>query len=69
MTLSLRTLSAHLVTDDVPISVGAKIQEEVSRVLNDKYGINHATLQLECVDCIPADLYCDITLSNSDKSN
>jgi cobalt-zinc-cadmium efflux system protein len=68
LTLSLRTLSAHLVTDDVPISVGAKIQEEVSRVLNDKYGINHATLQLECVDCVPADLYCDITLSSSSKS-
>jgi len=67
LTLSLRTLSAHLVTEDVPISTGAKIQEQVSRVLSDKYGIRHATLQLECEDCVPAGLYCDITLSTPSK--
>lgn len=67
LTLNLRTLSAHLVTDDLPISAGAKIQAEVSRMLSDRYGIGHATLQLECVDCVPADLYCDITLTNSNS--
>jgi len=69
LTLSLRTLSAHLVTDDIPVSAGAKIQAEVSRILNDRYGISHATLQLECADCVPADLYCDITLTNSNGSH
>jgi len=69
LTLSLRTLSAHLVTDDIPISAGAKIQAEVNRILSERYGIGHATLQLECVDCVPADLYCDITLTNSNSSH
>jgi cobalt-zinc-cadmium efflux system protein len=62
ITRGLRTLSAHLVTDDVPISQGAAIQAAVSELLHQKYGIGHATLQLECEDCIPAELYCDITV-------
>jgi cobalt-zinc-cadmium efflux system protein len=60
ITRSLRTLSAHLLTDDIPVSQGAVIQAAVSELLFHKYGIAHATLQLECAGCTPADLYCDI---------
>ncbi len=63
ITRLLRTLSAHLIIDDVPISIGAKIQEAVGEMLVQKYGISHATIQLECVDCAPAGLYCDITVA------
>jgi cobalt-zinc-cadmium efflux system protein len=59
ITRSLRTLSAHLVTEDICISVGSKIQSEVGEMLEREYGISHITLQLECTDCTPADLYCD----------
>ncbi|HEY5269344.1 MAG TPA: cation diffusion facilitator family transporter [Anaerolineales bacterium] len=61
---SLRTLSAHLVTDDVPVSVGAKVQMAVGEMLAHHYEITHATLQLECMDCTPVGLYCDITGNN-----
>lgn len=61
---SLRTLSAHLVTDDIPISTGVKIQGEVVGMLAGKYGITHSTLQLECEECLPPALYCDITMHN-----
>ncbi|MGZ6347893.1 MAG: cation diffusion facilitator family transporter [Anaerolineales bacterium] len=64
ITHSLRTLSAHLVTEDVPVSEGAKIQVAVGGMLSHHYGINHATLQLECIDCAPVGLYCDITSDN-----
>jgi len=64
ITRSLRTLSAHLITDDVPISVGAKVQMAVGEMLAHQYGITHATLQLECMDCVPVGLYCDITVNN-----
>ncbi len=64
ITRSLRTLSAHLVTDDVPVSEGAKIQVAVSEMLAQRYGINHTTLQLECIDCAPVGLYCEITSNN-----
>ncbi|MGZ6347656.1 MAG: cation diffusion facilitator family transporter [Anaerolineales bacterium] len=64
ITREMRTLSAHILTDDVPISEGVKVQAAVSELLNHSYGITHATLQLECVGCIPANLYCDITANN-----
>ena len=58
ITRSMRTLSAHLVTDDLSISEGAAIQTDVNEVLYHNYNINHATLQLECNDCMPSTLYC-----------
>jgi cobalt-zinc-cadmium efflux system protein len=64
ITRSLRTLSAHIVTNDIPISQGATIQSAVNEMLDCKYGIGHATLQLECVDCVSIDLFCDITANN-----
>jgi len=66
ITRSLRTLSAHLITDDVPVSVGVKVQAAVGEMLAHLYGITHATLQLECIDCAPSGLYCDITYNNHD---
>jgi cobalt-zinc-cadmium efflux system protein len=51
MTRSLRLLSAHVLTDDVPISSGAIIQQEIDELLSQRFGISHATLQLECADC------------------
>jgi cobalt-zinc-cadmium efflux system protein len=64
ITRGLRTLSAHILTGDINISEGTKIQAAVSKLLDHAYGIAHATLQLECEGCNPADLYCDITANN-----
>jgi cobalt-zinc-cadmium efflux system protein len=64
ITHGLRTLSAHILTEDIPISAGAKIQAAVSELLDTRYGIAHATLQLECEGCFPAGLYCDITVNH-----
>lgn len=60
LTQSLRTMSAHLLTDDLHISAGAQIRRRVSEMLRQRYNIVHATLQLECVDCFPDSLYCDL---------
>lgn len=64
ITRSLRTLSAHLMSEDIPVSQGAKIRAAVGEMLTHRYGITHATLQLECLDCAPLGLYCDITANN-----
>jgi len=64
LTRSLRTMSAHILTNDVPISAGAQIQEQINDLVYHRYRVGHATLQLECVDCEPDELYCDI---NTDK--
>jgi cobalt-zinc-cadmium efflux system protein len=60
LTQSMRTMSAHILTDDLHISVAAQIQRQVSEMLRRRYNIAHATLQLECVDCFPDSLYCDL---------
>ena len=60
LTQSMRTMSAHILTDDVHISAGTQIQREISDILHHRYNISHATLQLECVDCFPDSLYCDL---------
>jgi len=57
---SMRTLSAHILTDDIPLSQGARIQEILSDLLAQKYRVAHATLQLECEGCNPPDLYCEL---------
>jgi cobalt-zinc-cadmium efflux system protein len=64
ITRGLRTLSAHILTDDIQVSEGAKIQGEIGKLLESKYGIAHATLQLECEGCTSADLYCGLTANN-----
>ena len=64
ITRGIRTLSAHILTDDIPISEGTKIQAAVSEIIYHNYGIAHATLQLECEGCLPANLFCDITAGN-----
>jgi cobalt-zinc-cadmium efflux system protein len=60
LTQSLRTMSAHILTDDLPISAGAEIQRKINQIVSHRYNITHATLQLECVDCAPDSLYCDL---------
>jgi cobalt-zinc-cadmium efflux system protein len=60
ITQSMRALSAHVLVDDEPISVGAEIQREINAVLQEQYNIAHATLQLECVGCEPDALYCEL---------
>jgi cobalt-zinc-cadmium efflux system protein len=57
---NVRALSAHIVTDDVALSSGSLIQHRINEVLSHRYGIVHATLQLECANCEPDQLYCDI---------
>lgn len=54
---AMRSLSAHIVTKDIHISVGGDIQSELCRMLEKKYNIAHATLQLECAGCNPTCQY------------
>jgi cobalt-zinc-cadmium efflux system protein len=60
LTKNLRTMSAHVLTDDVSLSAGSRIQRELNALLDVQYGITHATLQLECANCGPEGLYCGL---------
>jgi cobalt-zinc-cadmium efflux system protein len=63
ITQSMRTMSAHILTNDISISAGREIQNKLNELLADTYHIAHATLQLECVNCQPC-LYCDLNEVN-----
>jgi len=65
LTRNLRTMTAHVLTEDVPLSQGAKIQQQINEIVYRRYNIAHATLQLECVDCDPNALYCEMNGSLS----
>jgi cobalt-zinc-cadmium efflux system protein len=56
----LRMLSAHIVIDDLPISMCMSIQKNINEVLAHEYKIQHATLQMECEGCAHGLLYCEI---------
>lgn len=58
ITRSMRSLSAHLVTENRTISEGASIQDRVNEMLYHKYNVHHATLQLECDECMPNGQHC-----------
>lgn len=60
ITQKMRILSAHVLTEDVPLSVGAQIQKTINDLLWDRFDIYHATLQLECANCDPLLLYCQM---------
>src|SRR5688572_15456272 len=60
LTQNLRTMSAHILTDDLPISAGVNIQRQINEIVFHRYNIAHATLQLECIDCLSSSLYCDL---------
>ena len=60
ITQNMRALSAHVLVDDEPLSTGAEIQRQINGVLQQRYNIAHATLQLECVGCEPDTLYCEL---------
>jgi cobalt-zinc-cadmium efflux system protein len=60
LTQNLRTMSCHILTDDLSISAGADIQHQINEIVYHRYNIAHATLQLECVDCFPDSLYCNL---------
>jgi cobalt-zinc-cadmium efflux system protein len=51
ITSGIYALSCHLLIEDRMVSASGHIVEEVNEVLNQKFGIGHSTLQLECEEC------------------
>lgn len=46
-----RLLSAHVTTPDQSLSDAANLLTDVKMVLNRRFHIDHATIEVECVDC------------------
>lgn len=50
--------SCHLVVDDQKVSGGQRIQRAVAEMLRDRFGICHATLQIETDSCESDSIFC-----------
>jgi cobalt-zinc-cadmium efflux system protein len=58
----LPILTAHVqVAQDSALSRCEAIVVELNRMLRREYGIEHATIQLECAGCDPNHLHCDLS--------
>jgi cobalt-zinc-cadmium efflux system protein len=44
-------LSAHVVVSDRTLSQARTLMEELKRLLSDRFGLEHTTIQMECRDC------------------
>jgi cobalt-zinc-cadmium efflux system protein len=51
-------LSCHLMVGDVPVRSTAAMLDQVKTTLHSRYGIVHATVQFEFVECVDGDPYC-----------
>lgn len=51
ITSGIYAMSCHLVIEDRMVSSSSRLVEEVNRLLNQRFGIGHSTLQLECGEC------------------
>jgi cobalt-zinc-cadmium efflux system protein len=60
----LQLLYAHIVIEDISMSAGLLIQQNINELLLHQYNIQHATLQLECEGCQQNLLFCDIAETN-----
>jgi cobalt-zinc-cadmium efflux system protein len=67
ITRSMRTLSAHILVGEISVRESAEVQAKVDLLLCDRYGIRHATLQMECENCLPDKLYCDMAAEEIDS--
>jgi cobalt-zinc-cadmium efflux system protein len=62
----VRVLSAHVQVDDGPLSERDRLVGGTTRMLHDRYGIGHATIQLECAGCESQTLYCEMQACGDD---
>jgi cobalt-zinc-cadmium efflux system protein len=63
LTQGFEALSAHLVIEDIKLS--EDLIEEIKNHLQDKFQINHVTLQVETRKCEPGDITCYETKTQS----
>ena len=63
----LRAMSCHVLIDDLPTSQAASIRGRIEDLARQQFRIGHTTLQMECQQCSPNDIFCSLTPEPSDK--
>jgi cobalt-zinc-cadmium efflux system protein len=56
----LHAMSCHVLIGDVPTSEASEIRKRVEDMLRDSFDIEHSTIQTECAECAPNDIFCTL---------
>ena len=51
ITSGIYAMSAHVLIEDLLTSRSAQILKEIERLLQNKYSMDHSTIQFECISC------------------
>lgn len=57
----LHAMSAHVVIDDLLVSQGALIRQQIEEVLRERFHIDHSAIQMESAQCEASDVFCRLT--------
>lgn len=63
----LNAMSSHVLIDDLLVSQSADIRKKIEDVLQQEFSIRHTMLQMECQQCNPSDLFCNLNSESEDK--
>ncbi len=61
----IRALSTHVTVDDTSVSGASAVLADMNRMLLNRFGIRHSTIQLEVEGFDTADLYCSVETADS----
>jgi cobalt-zinc-cadmium efflux system protein len=62
-------MSSHVLIDDLLVSQAADIRKKLEDILRQRFSIRHAMLQMECQQCNPDDLFCNLSFKPDDKES
>ncbi len=62
-------MSCHVLVDDLSVSQSAAIREGVEKVAREQFAVDHTTLQMECRQCNPGDVFCNLESKPGDKKD
>jgi len=63
----LHAMSCHVLIDDLSTSQAASIRDKIEDMARKQFHIKHTTLQMECQQCSPNDIFCSLTPEPSEK--
>jgi cobalt-zinc-cadmium efflux system protein len=63
----LTMLSCHVRIDEQPLAEGLEVIQRLGRVLRERFGIAHCTIQPETTGCVTTDLYCALPCGCCDE--
>ncbi len=63
----LHAMSCHVLIDDLSTSQAASIRDKIEDMVRKQFHIKHTTLQMECQQCSPNDIFCSLTPEPNEK--